>query len=123
MTVVEPHAQSNAARCGHDAECGVDEDGEEDTLGPTTALAWACGGGPAIIPAETNEDALGPTAALAWACGGAGPALVSTRDGPGFCSMCGYSLFHYAGTPCQRTGDMHPLWQGEPPPSYADENP
>ena len=54
--------------------------------------------------------------------GATAPADCGQADGPGYCPHCGYSLFHYAGKTCHKTGEPHPEWRGEPPPSFAEVN-
>ena len=45
------------------------------------------------------------------------------NDGPGYCKQCGFSLYHYAGKPCQKAGEPdHPAWYSPDPPSFADVN-
>ena len=42
---------------------------------------------------------------------------------PGYCGKCGFSLYHYAGKPCNKAGEpAHPEWYSPPPPSFADVN-
>mmetsp|Transcript_18026 Transcript_18026/g.30166 ORF Transcript_18026/g.30166 Transcript_18026/m.30166 type:complete len:139 (-) Transcript_18026:3456-3872(-) len=45
-------------------------------------------------------------------------------DKPGYCSRCGYSLYHYADQDCRAANaPRHPVWEGVPPPSFAEANP
>ena len=45
------------------------------------------------------------------------------EERPGYCSFCGHSLYHYAGMKCGRqNGVDHPLWCGDPPPSFDTIN-
>ena len=42
---------------------------------------------------------------------------------PGYCTKCGYSLYHYAGQTCRAPGEPpHPEWRGSPPPSFSEVN-
>mmetsp|Transcript_10700 Transcript_10700/g.21415 ORF Transcript_10700/g.21415 Transcript_10700/m.21415 type:complete len:151 (-) Transcript_10700:46-498(-) len=49
--------------------------------------------------------------------------MSDSNETPGYCSSCGYSLYHYADQECRgREGSRHPAWEGAPPPSFADAN-
>lgn len=72
--------------------------------------------------AATDAEPVTATAATGSAAGAtaaAGPR--GSRDGPGHCAKCGFSLFHYNGKKCRVTGEVH-AWDGPDPPSFAEAN-